>query len=64
MQPSIARFIVKNMEVADSLIVSTRREMEGGLTRMGGYHGRAFQVYPWVDEAQHSVPPPEPLGRR
>lgn len=55
MQPNIARFIVKNMEVADSLVVSTRREMEG-LTRMG-YHGRAFQVYPWVDESQHSVPP-------
>jgi len=55
MQPLMARFILKNMETADSLIVSTRREMEG-LTRLG-YHGRAFQLYPWIDESQHVVSP-------
>jgi glycosyltransferase involved in cell wall biosynthesis len=49
------RFVLKAMEGFDSMVVSTRRDLEG-LIR-SSYHGRAYQVYPYVDESQWSAPP-------
>ncbi len=40
-------FILKNIEAFDAMIVSTRRELEGLIH--AGYHGKAYQVYPYVD---------------
>jgi glycosyltransferase involved in cell wall biosynthesis len=42
------RFVLKAMEGFDSVVVSTRRDLEG-LFR-SSYHGRAYQVYPYIDE--------------
>ncbi len=41
-------FIVRCMETFDAVVVSCKRDLEG-LIR-SGYHGRAYQVYPEVDE--------------
>ena len=49
------RFVLKAMEGFDSMVVSTRRDLEG-LIR-SSYHGRAYQVYPYVDEKQWNPPP-------
>jgi len=41
-------FIVRCMEAFDAVVVSCKRDLEG-LIR-SGYHGRAYQVYPYVNE--------------
>lgn len=43
----LRKFILKNIEAFDAMIVSTRRELEGLIH--AGYHGKAYQVYPYVD---------------
>ncbi|RLG92599.1 MAG: glycosyltransferase family 1 protein [Candidatus Hecatellales archaeon] len=45
--PRLRNFIMKNMESYDAVIVSTKRDLEG-LIR-AGYHGKAYQIYPYVD---------------
>ena len=47
MSDRLRTFILKNMESYDAVIVSTRRDLEA-LIR-AGYHGRAFQIYPYID---------------
>ena len=44
------RFVLKAMEGFDSMVVSTRRDLEG-LIR-SSYIGRAYQIYPHVDPGQ------------
>jgi len=43
----VRRFIVRNMEAYDAMIVSTKKDLEA-LFR-AGYRGEAYQVYPHVD---------------
>ncbi len=43
----VRRFFVKSMEGFDGIVVSTRAGLEE-LIR-AGFHGRAFQVYPYID---------------
>lgn len=50
----LQRFILKAMEGFDAVVVSTRRDLEG-LIR-SSYHGRAYQVYPFVDPSEWSKP--------
>ncbi|HZW56316.1 MAG TPA: glycosyltransferase [Nitrososphaerales archaeon] len=52
--PRLKAFVLKSIEGFDSMIVSTRRDMEGLIH--AGYRGRAFQIYPYVDRDQW-VPP-------
>lgn len=47
-------FVLKNIEGFDSVIVSTRRDLEG-LIR-AGYRGRAYQIYPHVDRTFWTQP--------
>lgn len=51
----LQRFVLKAMESFDAVVVSTRRDLEG-LIR-SSYHGRAYQVYPFVDPSEWSAPP-------
>ncbi len=46
----VSRFFLKAMEGFDSMIVSTRAGLES-LIHVG-YHGRAFQVYPYIDPTE------------
>ncbi len=43
-------FILKNIEGFDSIIVSTRRDLEGLIH--AGYRGHAYQIYPYIDQAE------------
>jgi len=52
--PYMRNFIVRCMEAFDAVVVSCRRDLEG-LIR-AGYHGRAYQVYPCVDDKRWSEP--------
>ncbi|MGA7922841.1 MAG: glycosyltransferase family 4 protein [Thermoplasmata archaeon] len=47
----VRRFFLRSMEGFDAVVVSTRRGLEE-LLRVG-LHGRAFQVYPYIDPAEH-----------
>ena len=47
-------FILKNIEGFDSVIVSTRRDLEGLIH--AGYRGRAYQIYPYVDRSVWTEP--------
>jgi len=47
-------FIVRCMEAFDAVVVSCKRDLEG-LIRTG-YHGRAYQIYPYVDDERWSEP--------
>ncbi len=47
-------FIVRCMEAFDVVVVSCRRDLEG-LIR-SGYHGKAYQVYPYIDDEKWSEP--------
>jgi glycosyltransferase involved in cell wall biosynthesis len=50
----LRRFILKNIEGFDSIIVSTRRDLEGLI--QAGYRGRAYQVYPYIDLSKWKKP--------
>ncbi len=47
----VRRFFLRSMEGFDAIVVSTR----GGLEELirHGFHGRAFQVYPYIDPNEH-----------
>ena len=47
-------FIVRCMEAFDAVVVSCKRDLEG-LIR-AGYHGKAYQLYPYVDDEKWSEP--------
>ncbi len=50
----LQRFVLKAIEGFDAVVVSTRRDLEG-LIR-SSYHGRAHQIYPFVDPSEWSEP--------
>jgi glycosyltransferase involved in cell wall biosynthesis len=47
-------FILKNIEGFDSIIVSTRRDLEGLIH--AGYRGHAYQIYPYIDRSEWTAP--------
>ena len=49
------RAVFKWIEGFDSIVVSTRRDLEGLIK--GGYRGRAHQVYPFIDPAMWEETP-------
>ncbi len=51
---NVRKFIVKNMEAYDAMIVSTRKDLEA-LFR-AGYRGEAYQIYPHIDESDWHEP--------
>ncbi|RLF18601.1 MAG: glycosyltransferase family 1 protein [Thermoprotei archaeon] len=57
----LRNFILKNMESHDAVIVSTRRDLEA-LIR-AGFHGRAFQIYPYIDPHRWSKVSEEDVKR-
>lgn len=57
----VSRFFLKSMEGFDGMIVSTRAGLES-LIHVG-YHGRAFQVYPYIDPAERPRPTPTEVSR-
>ena len=52
--PYMRNFIVRCMEAFDAVVVSCKRDLEG-LIR-AGYHGRAYQLYPCIDDEKWSEP--------
>ena len=48
----VRRFFLRAMEGFDAIVVSTRHSLE--MLIHHGFHGRAFQVYPYVDPAEHA----------
>jgi glycosyltransferase involved in cell wall biosynthesis len=54
-------FIVRCVEAFDVVVVSCRRDLEG-LIR-SGYHGKAYQVYPHVDDEKWSEPKSSEIDR-
>lgn len=54
-------FILKNIEGFDSVIVSTRRDLEGLIH--AGYRGRAYQIYPYVDRTFWTPPTGEDVQK-
>ncbi|MCL5437567.1 MAG: glycosyltransferase family 4 protein [Candidatus Thermoplasmatota archaeon] len=50
----IRKFVIRNMEAYDALIVSTKKDLEA-LFR-SGYRGIAYQVYPYIDESEWFAP--------
>jgi len=51
---SVGGFVRKALEGFDSIVVSTRRDLEG-LTR-SGYRGHAYQIYPYIDQGRWGKP--------
>ena len=54
-QNYLRRFIVRCIESFDGVVVSCKRDLEG-LIR-AGYHGRAYQVYPYINQHEWVEPP-------
>ncbi|MHB1435465.1 MAG: glycosyltransferase family 4 protein [Thermoplasmata archaeon] len=52
----VRRFFLRSMEGFDAIVLSTRAALEE-LIR-AGFQGRAFQLYPYVDPAEHRPAPP------
>jgi glycosyltransferase involved in cell wall biosynthesis len=59
--PKLKSFILKNIEGFDSIIVSTRRDLEGLIN--AGYRGRAYQIYPYIDRNIWTQPTSEALNK-
>jgi glycosyltransferase involved in cell wall biosynthesis len=57
----VRRFFLRSMEGYDAIVVSTRRALEELIRH--GFHGRAFQVYPYLDPAEHRAAPPGSVRR-
>lgn len=57
----VRRFFLRSMEGFDGIVVSTRAGLEELIRR--GFHGRAFQVYPYLDPEEH-LPASAPVLRR
>jgi glycosyltransferase involved in cell wall biosynthesis len=47
----VRRFFLRSMEGFDAIVVSTRAGLEELIRH--GFHGRAFQVYPYIDPNEH-----------
>ncbi len=58
--PKLKTFILKNIEGFDSMIVSTRRDLEGLIN--AGYRGRAYQIYPYIDRDVWTAPTSDSLN--
>jgi glycosyltransferase involved in cell wall biosynthesis len=58
--PYMRRFIIKCMEAYDAVIVSCRRDLQGLIS--AGYHGKAYQLYPYVDERKWTRPSDQELS--
>lgn len=59
--PKLRTFILKNIEGFDSIIVSTRRDLEGLIH--AGYRGRAYQIYPYIDKSVWTAPTDSSVSR-
>ncbi len=59
--PHVRKFIVRNMEAFDAIIVSTKGDLEG-LFR-AGYKGEAYQVYPHIDSEKWKHPGKREINR-
>ncbi len=59
--PRVRRFIVRDMESYDAIIVSTKGDLEG-LFR-AGYRGEAYQVYPHIDYEKWKTPSRRDINR-
>jgi glycosyltransferase involved in cell wall biosynthesis len=59
--PKLKSFILKNIEGFDSIIVSTRRDLEGLIN--AGYRGRAYQIYPYIDRTIWTAPKNEAIDQ-
>jgi glycosyltransferase involved in cell wall biosynthesis len=57
----VRRFFLRAMEGFDAIVVSTRLALEELIHH--GFHGRAFQVYPYVDPSEHRRAPPGAVRR-
>ncbi len=56
------RVVIKGMESFDAVVVSTRRDLEGLIK--SDYRGRAYQLYPYIDENEwKDAPPPHELEK-
>ncbi|MDG6928490.1 MAG: glycosyltransferase family 4 protein [Nitrososphaerota archaeon] len=58
--PLFHKFVLKAMEGFDAVVVSTRRDLEGLIK--SSYHGRAHQIYPFIDPAGWEQPPPSAVS--
>ncbi len=56
----VRRFFLRSMEGFDAIVVSTRAGLEE-LVR-SGYHGRAHQLYPYVDPRDHAEATPREVA--
>ncbi len=59
--PRLRAFVLKNIEGFDSMIVSTRRDLEGLIH--AGYRGHAYQIYPYVEPKKWTKATREGLER-
>jgi glycosyltransferase involved in cell wall biosynthesis len=57
----VRRFFLRSMEGFDAIVVSTRAGLEELISH--GFHGRAFQVYPYIDPAEHRPAPDRVVAR-
>lgn len=57
----VSRFFLKSMEGFDGMVVSTRAGLESLI--QVGYHGRAFQVYPYIDPSERPRPTTSEVSR-
>ncbi|HID60512.1 MAG TPA: hypothetical protein EYP46_01465, partial [Hadesarchaea archaeon] len=59
--PYVRNFVVRCMESFDAVVVSCRRDLEG-LIR-AGYRGKAYQVYPYVNDEIWAEPTSSEIDR-
>lgn len=59
--PYMRNFLVRCMEAFDAVVVSCKRDLEG-LIR-AGYHGKAYQFYPYVDDEKWTDPTSSEMDR-
>ncbi|MCD6409558.1 MAG: glycosyltransferase family 4 protein [Candidatus Verstraetearchaeota archaeon] len=55
------KFVLRNMECYDAVVVSTRRALEGLIE--AGFRGRAYQIYPYIDPRKWAAPPRAEMQR-
>ncbi len=58
---TVRRFFLRAMEGFDAIVVSTRRSLEELIQY--GFHGRAFQIYPYIDPREHAGAPASAVQR-
>jgi len=59
--PRMRDFVLRSFEGYDAVVVSTRRDLEGLVH--GGYRGRAYQIYPYIDPRKWYKPSNEEIKR-